>query len=194
MQAIRENAKYKNSETVWAGKYKNSQNLSHWHYDCELLYVIEGKLEVMCDKKWYFISKGDTFFINSEQVHFMHARTEDTIIIVINFDYGIIQPFTHNLTLFTPTLSRSYDIPEVYEKLKKELGNKQSFYENKTAYIIAQTMIDIFREEKIVPKTKEKPVTEQFKRLLEDINENYEFYTFETAANFMHMAPTYFSR
>ncbi len=46
MQAIKELRRYGGGEKVWAGKYKNSQNLMHWHYDCELIYAECGKLEV----------------------------------------------------------------------------------------------------------------------------------------------------
>ena len=54
---------YSLNEKVWVGKYKNSQNISHWHNECELLFVNEGQLEVMVDGNLYTLNKNDSFLI-----------------------------------------------------------------------------------------------------------------------------------
>lgn len=194
MKAIKEVRKYGVNESVWAGKYKNSHNLPHCHYDCELLYVENGSLNVMCGKTYYVINKGDAFFINSEQVHFMQAIEQDSILTVILFDYNLIKPFADKLALANPILQGDYKIESVYKLLKKELGERQGFYEFKTANVISQLFIEIFRNEPTIFKPKEKTSTEKFKKLLDEIQVNFEFYSFENAADFMHMSTAYFSR
>ncbi len=74
MNAKREQWSYLPNAKVWAGRFKNSHNAPHWHYDCELLFVENGELGVFCNGKFYTMHAGQAFFINSEQVHYMHAK------------------------------------------------------------------------------------------------------------------------
>ena len=76
MLAKHEVWKYQGAERVWVGKYKNSHNLPHWHYDCELLYVEEGEIDVFCEKKNYRLTRGDALFVANGQVHYMHAQPD----------------------------------------------------------------------------------------------------------------------
>ena len=50
MLAKREIWKYPEEAHVWVGKYRNSHNLLHWHYDCEFVYVERGSIDVFCEK------------------------------------------------------------------------------------------------------------------------------------------------
>lgn len=58
MKAKREQWQYSPNAKVWAGKYRNSHNMPHWHYDCELLFVENGSLDIFCNQKGYRVSKG----------------------------------------------------------------------------------------------------------------------------------------
>jgi len=102
LKAKREQWQYSPNAKVWAGKYRNSHNMPHWHYDCELLFVENGSLDIFCNQKGYRISKGQAFFIDSEQVHNMHALSADTVVTMIIFDYDIIKPFTEKSRLPRP--------------------------------------------------------------------------------------------
>ena len=77
---------YNANEKVWVGKYQNSQNISHWHNDCELIYVCQGEINIMNDKVLYNLKPGDSFFIDSKKIHNMQAQCENTIIMIIVFD------------------------------------------------------------------------------------------------------------
>ena len=46
----KESWSYNNNEKVWVGKYQNSHNISHWHNDCELIYVCQGEIAVFAAK------------------------------------------------------------------------------------------------------------------------------------------------
>ena len=179
---------------VWAGKYKNSHNLLHWHYDCEFLYVEKGSIDVFCEKKKHSLSRGDALFIDSEQVHYMSATEQDTTLIVIVFDYSVIKPYLGNIRLLSPKLEHTYPVTEIYKKLGDVLLNKKTFYGAIAAGIILEFAATIFQAEKVTSRAPVDSTSETFKKLLEEIADKCEYYTFDDAVNFMTMSPAYFSR
>ena len=194
MQIRHEHINYKNYQKVWIGKYLNSQNLPHWHKDCELLYVDKGKLRVMCDRKNYEISEGQTFFIGSEQLHYISAEDKSSILTTFFFTDEIIKPFADGLTLVNPVVEGDYGILKVYEKLKREFEDQKKFFELSIKITVSELMLEIFRNEQFCPKETGVQTTQTFKKLIASIENGYEFYTFEDAADFMGMNPSYFSR
>jgi xylan 1,4-beta-xylosidase len=63
----------------------------------------------------------------------------------------------------------------------------------KTTSLITNLVIDIFRQEEIVPNnTKDKTIS-NYKNLLNQIDESFEYITFSEAADFMGLSDTYFS-
>ena len=105
MQAKREQWQYQKGAKVWDGRYKNSHNMPHWHYDCELLYVEHGELDIFCNGVNYRVRVGDEVFIDSEQVHYMHARDPQTVVSMIIFDYDLIKPYANGTELVSPAHS-----------------------------------------------------------------------------------------
>lgn len=185
---------YSPNEKVWVGKYKNSQNISHWHNECELLFVNEGKLEVMVDGILYTLNKNDSFLIDSQKIHNMHATIENTLTTVIIFDYDLVKKILVNYELEQPYLTNDYQIEKIYFSLYNELKDKPLFYENNIKATIQKLVIDILRKEKLVKRKKNKKFDENLMFLLNDINENYRYYTSEMAVKIMNMNPSYFSR
>lgn len=194
MQAKHEKINYGNGEKVWAGKYKNSQNLLHWHYDCELVYVERGQLTVACDKEIYRIAEGQSLFIDSQQLHYIRAERADSLLVTFFFAADLVSSFAEGFRLSSPLLSESYSIPALYAEILDELRQKRRFYERSTALKMERLMLEIFSREPVEPRRKGKPATESFKKLLALLREDYEFLTFESAAAFMNMSPAYFSR
>ena len=194
MKAKREQWSYAPNAKIWAGKYRNSHNAPHWHYDCELLFVEKGGIDVFCNGKLYSLLPGQAFFINSEQVHYMHAKTTDTVITMFVFDYGIIKLFANDVALASPLLSQSYELLKLYEEIKKQFSSGRTFFAQYSSCMIVMKMIEIFRSEQTVPKEKRIRTVERLKMLLTDIDEKYEFYDLNTAADFMGMNAAYFSR
>lgn len=194
MIAKREVWKYADKVKVWVGKYKNSHNLLHWHYDCELLYVEKGSIDVFCDKKTHRLSAGELLYVDSGQVHYMQARERETILIVIVFGYDILRPYIGDLRLASPKLSHSYPIPQIYGEIRGLLLNKPPFFAGEAAGKIISLMASVFRGEALVPRVSADKTTERFIQLLEDVTEKFRDYTFERAVSFMNMSAAYFSR
>lgn len=194
MSKNKESWEYNENEQVWVGKYQNSQNISHWHNDYELIYVCQGEIEIMHDKNNYSLLPEQSFLIESKKIHNMHAKYENTIILIIVFDYNIIKNIVKDFELESPILLKDYDIPLIYNTLYKELIEKPFSYEIKTESIIKNLIINIMRNEKIIPKKKEKSINQNLMILLNDIDINYHDYTLNKAAKLMGMNPSYFSR
>ncbi len=195
MLAKREIWKYSDHGKVWAGKYRNSHNLLHWHPDCELICLERGGIDVFCNGKSYTLAVGQALFIDSEQVHYMHATQSDTVLVVLIFDYNVIRFFAERFTLACPMLKKDYPIAQTYRKLRTVFTEKPPFYSAEACCEIEKLMIEIFRGEALTAKEKKyDKATISFKQLLEEINLHFRDITFEDAASFMSMSPSYFSR
>lgn len=193
MKIVREAWQYGESERVWIGRYRNSQNLPHWHYDCELLYVDKGSLDILCNQTLYRVSKGQAFFIDSEQVHYMHAISPDTEVSMLVFAYDIIKDFAEGLCLLSPVLSSDYGIPALYLSLKKIFSEKKRFYEYTAEAEVMRLITEIFSAETIIPQESASS-RGRFKELFVDMGERFQDYDLDTAAQFMSMNASYFSR
>lgn len=194
MQANRELWNYGTGERVWVGKYKNSHNLPHWHDDCELIFVESGELDVFCDGKTYTLKRGNAMFLCGGQVHCMIAKEGGVVLTTIVFHYELIKRYFKGYSLTTPVLCGTYPIQETYFVLMEELQSKKNFYREAVEQVLTGLMLQIFRGEELVPKAQRNETHEQFKKLLDEIGIHFEFYTLETAARFMNMNVSYFSR
>ena len=58
----------------------------HWHYYCEILYVMEGALSIEADKKTEVIQGGDMAFIYPLQLHKVRLCNQKTKYAIIKFD------------------------------------------------------------------------------------------------------------
>ena len=179
---------------VWAGRYKNSQNLPHWHYNCELFTVDKGALDVMCNGTVYRVESGQSFFIDSGLVHYTHALSPDTEITMIVFDYGIIKPFAAGLALEIPIISADYGLHALYDEVMGEIKSRKPLYSYRAAIDVAKCMTDIYRGERTCPSDAKDGRTDRLKALMSDIDENYADYDLTAAAKFMNMNSSYFSR
>lgn len=194
MGVKREQWNYIGSGKVWVGRYRNSHNLPHWHYDCELIYVESGGLNLFCNQNAYRVNAGQSLFIDSEQVHYMHALTPQTTLSMIIFSYDVIHRFTDDKTLASPVLSDDYGLDGAAKEIMLELKERRPLYDVKAETKVISLIVDIFRNEKLVEKNKSKRTIERFKGLLTEIDEKYEFYDLEAASDFMGMNAAYFSR
>ena len=194
MIAKREIWRYPEEAKVWVGKYRNSHNLLHWHYDCEFVYVEKGSVDIFCEKKKHSLHQGEALFTDSGQIHYQRACEPDTVLIVIIFDYNIIRPFLEKYQLASPKLFNSYPIPAYYERLRRILTQRRAFYGEEATCAVCEMMIEVFRGEQLVHRLENDRAEEAFKKLLEDVHERYAEYTFEEAVRFMGMSDAYFSR
>lgn len=194
MLAQHELRKYTGGEAVWVGKYKNLTNLPHWHYDCELIYADFGGAAVTIDNRVYRLRAGQAVFINSKTVHYIKAENGSVLSFFL-FDSDIIKPVLLSARLKEPVLRGEYGIPGIFSDLADSLNKKPPFYYLSVNNKMQGLMLEIFKgEETLQAAPGEKPVTKQYRKLLEEIDDKYAYYTFSDAADFMGMSESYFSR
>lgn len=194
VKAKREIWNYHNKSGVWAGKYRNSHNMPHWHTDCELLYIERGAIDIFCGNEAMTLTVGQACFVEPETIHYMHAQTPDTVIAVLIFSYGIIEGVTDDNVLEHPYIRRNYGIGEVYNVVKRELTDKQAHFEQMICDKIRDLFIVVMRNEATVQRKKENSTALMLRKLLDKINDDYAEITFEDACKFMALEPAYFSR
>lgn len=193
MLANYEFRKYEDDGRIWIGKYKNLQNLPHWHYDCELITVEQGNALISVDSKTFRLSKGQSIFINSQQIHYVQAN-KDSILSFFLYDYKLTEKITNNVSLVSPLLNNKYDIKEIYNFIENELKNKLAFYSFITEQKLKLLVATIFRNEPITHINDHKErYNDLYKNLLAEIDNNLQYYTFKDAAAFMSFSEPYFS-
>lgn len=75
----------------YVSKYTAGEIAWHWHKEIEVITVYQGVLYVEIENKKFTLSKGESLFINSEEMHFMKMDAkEECIIISFVFDKVLI--------------------------------------------------------------------------------------------------------
>ncbi len=194
MIAQREVRTYSEQVKVWVGKYKNSHNLLHWHYDCELLYVDKGSIDVFCGKQTHRLLPGEALYVDSEQVHYMQALDPETILTVLIFDYEILRPYMGDISLACPKLSGRYPVPQTYREIRDLLLEKPPFYAGEAVGKIISLMASIFRGEPLSGRRPDDRTSKQLIGLLEAVSSRCDEFSFGQACEFMGMSDAYFSR
>lgn len=195
MLANFEKREYQGKERVWTGRYRNLHNLPHWHLECELIYIEQGKTIVSHNHQEYSLCAGDAIFLNSGEIHYIKSE-ENSVVSICLFDSALIQSLTKTQHLLSAKLRRSYPISECFEKIKIELNEQKPFFELQTCVQITSLMIEIFRNEAVSEQTqpKERSSIANYKNLLIEIEEKYGYITFSDAAAFMGLSEPYFSK
>ena len=194
MSKTKELWSYQDEEKVWVGKYLNSHNISHWHNDYELVYVNNGTLEVMVDGNTYTLNEKESLLIESKKIHNMHAQIDNTIVSIFIFDQSLLNKGMSNFQLESPLLTNNYNLDNIYTTLLNELKEKPSFYQSNTNLIIQNLLIQIYRNESLTNKKQSKKMNENLLYLIDQINNNYQYFTFDDAVKIMNMNSSYFSR
>lgn len=194
MLAHFEKREYEGKERVWTGRYRNLNNLPHWHLECELIYIEQGLVRVSHNHQEYVLNEGEAIFLDSGEIHYIKSEA-GSITAVTMFDSGLLSDM-QNFHLQCAKLCHSYPIPECFENIRRELTARPPFFELQSCQHIISLMIQIFRREKLctAPLREETSSITKYKRLLTEIEEQYSYITFSDAASFMGLSEPYFSK
>lgn len=186
---------YEGKERVWTGRYRSLHNLPHWHLESELLYVEQGQTFISHNHQEYSLSEGDAIFLGSGEIHYIKSES-DSIVAITMFDSSLITDLNDTMQLSSAKLEHHYPIPEYFANIRRELNDQPPFFELQSCEYIISLMIQIFRKEKLNPKTssQEHSSIANYKNLLAEIEKKYGYITFSDAAAFMGLSEPYFSR
>lgn len=190
----REVRKYFGNVRVWVGKYKNLTNLPHWHSDNELVFAEKGNANLFIDGKTFLLNEGQSVYIAPNCMHYIKAEN-GSILTFFLFDKDISTKIVGNKALISPLLTNDYNLKQLYSLIDKELTLSSPIYTISITNRIERLMLDIFINEAVSEVlVQDDYLTERYKRLLTDINENYAEYSIEDAAKFTALSESYFSK
>lgn len=190
MLANYEKRHFKEGEKIWLGRYQNLTNVLHWHLECEIILVIEGKVRIKIGDHSFDGQKGNCFFCAGEELHYIMG-SENSLVDIMIFDKSIAKDITDHYALLSPKLPDTLCILEFFSKIKVLLSQKGIFYKESLENKARGMLIDIFRYCNIVTRD-ENP--QFYKNLINKINDEFAFISFEDAVRYSGYSAAHFSK
>jgi len=186
---------FNEGEKVWIGRYKNLRNILHWHFECEIITILEGSAKINIDNQLFEGIKGDSFFCNANQMHYIYGN-DDSIIEIVIIDTSIANNINSKYLLANCKLSNTKIVRNYIKLINNELMLKGDFYKIKIESIITQMIIDLFRGGEVIENEEKNisPTPVFYKSLIDKIYREYSHITFSEAAEFSGYSSAYFSK
>ncbi len=179
---------------VYPCKYKNLNNIPHWHTEYELIFVESGTVTVTADGNLFTLTEGMSLFLHQGTVHSIFSAA-DAVTVVIKAEGTYFEALFGRKKLVSPLLSKDYGFAAYMEELFGESAKRDEYSGLLADSITTRLFAHILRGEPIEEISREDSSSaERYKLLLEQIAENYAYVTFEDAADFMHFSRPYFSK
>ena len=195
MFAKQEKSKQLAQERVYVSKWLNLKNSAHWHDELEIIYCQTGRCYISVEEQKITLLDGECVLVEGGKIH--HIQTdENSICIVLLIDENLLAPVVKGRRLKEYKLLSPPNVPAVYERINTELKEKREF-SSVIADAAALTLVaEIFRTEETEQKTDEPKNSRHalLKNLLEEIETNYRFSTFQEIAKKFGYSPSHFSR
>lgn len=194
MLANHERRVYPDHALVWVGKYRNLKNISHWHFDHEIVACEHGEALISLDQETFTLRKGQCIYMRGQSVHSI-LSAPDTTLYVSLFSDDLIRRITDNYCLSSPVFTDTLHALDTFKRIRRAGMQRGRFYDEASNAMMQQLIAEIFSVleiQKTVVTTS--AATERYKKLLYEIDEHVESYTFSTAVEYMNMSEAYFSR
>lgn len=175
----------------------------HWHKEVEILYVLEGSVNMHLDQKQFTLNQDDVVVVNSMSVHKIERSNQDNILLTLQFSPEWLSDnvfISCNSTTTTEPIGIQYDtIKQELAKMVWEMNKKAPGYRS---YVMGrmQTLCGHllrYFSEGINPEAEDGNKNYDFKRLnrvLTYIDQHYkEKVTLQTMAEQEHLSLHYFS-
>lgn len=194
MLANHEHRIYPDHCLVWVGKYRNLKNISHWHFDHEIAVCESGEALISLDQETYTLQKGQCIYLRGQSVHSILSAPDATLYVSL-FSDALIRRITDNYCLINPVFTDELHVLDTLERIRSACFKKDRFYDEISNALMQGLIAELFSVRDIQKAAvSTSPVTERYKKLLYDIDENTESYSFTRAVDFMNMSEAYFSR
>ncbi len=174
-------------------RYRNLQNLPHWHREHELVLVENGTAAVMADGNLFTLQAGESIFLHSEALHSIRAEAGG-VVTVVKIDAEHFRRLFDKKRLQSPLLSSKLDVAGVLGRLLDEQRQSDTYSGRAIDSLTTGLLIAILRGHPLTERAPESDTAETYKALLDHIASNYAYITFDEAAHFMHFSRPYFSK
>ena len=178
----------------------------HWHKEIEIVYMINGHLDIAINGRNYPINDGDLFFCNSEEIHITNVDDSDSVnkylVVLISYDY--IKKYLKKLD---SVYFNVFDNQVATEKIKESMrqlvyieNNPKSDFDELTKNVEILRIIHVLLSECTVRKRTNfiEHTPDNFsyaKRVLEYVGENYrDDITLNDMASLVGLSSAYFSK
>ncbi len=190
MLANYEKRYFNDGEKIWFGTYQNLTNVLHWHLECEIIRVVEGEVRIQIGNHSFIAHTNDCFFCTGEELHYIMGASNSCVDIVI-FDKSIAEDITNHYALLSPKLPDLIQIQDFFNQIQNIHAGKRPFYKEALENKARGFIIDIFNNCDITTQNNKLHV---YKNLIDKINDEFAFITFEDAVNYSGYSSAHFSR
>ncbi|MBQ8409013.1 MAG: helix-turn-helix domain-containing protein [Clostridia bacterium] len=180
-------------DPVWCARWLNVKNNYHWHEETEIVYCQSGGASVFAESNEIRIREGESAFIPGESIHKIESD-KGAIVITVLID-GTLASSVTDLTPISEKLAYKHDIIAYYEAVKAEQNGKRDFYSSVIKAETIKMLANLLRLEPLAKK--ERSVTskyDHYKQILEELQKDFAYITFEEACRRFSYSPSHFSR
>ena len=197
MNTLYESSNTKGNAHVSCIKYKNLNNISHYHSDFEFVYINQGKAKITIDENIFNISAKDCVFIFDNDIHHIQSD-ENTIITILKAESKFFENVFASKKLLSPTLKNNENVESVLENIRKELNTPLENGSIMADSIATQFFIKMLRDEQTTSCENERATklnaTKRYSLICDKISNEYRTITFDEAAKYMYFSKPYFSK
>ena len=197
IKAVHESSSIKGDSHVSCVKYRNLNNIAHYHSDYELVYVNEGCATVVINGSSFNLNKGGCVFVSSSNVHHIHSD-KTAVVTVLKAERRYFKRLFASFVFQSPVIEHPSDIDCVLSEIKAELCSYDDNSNMMADSIVTQLFINLLRKELTVSRESEifhKPNnTRLYNEISLKISNEFSTVTFEEMAEYMHFSGPYFSK
>lgn len=189
------------------GEANNLEFPPHWHEEIEIVYMIEGNMQVGLDNKTYLLKPRDIFLIGRGDVHHFTPHTEPNQSIIIQFGlsfFSTLPSYMVDGRFVEPLLNAGVPAHKAMEgqilTMVNEYKEKEEGHEMALKARLFDLMVILVREIPMEPfsareKNRQLSRLKRLDRVLEYIDENYDQKMgLEDVAAVANYSPYHFTR
>lgn len=178
-------------------KYKNLNNISHYHSDHELVFVNEGSATVFIGEKFFHLKERDCVWIHSNDIHYIQSDRA-TVITVLKAGEKHFKSIFASHKPRSPLIDQSDRIERDLNSIAFELKAQNDHSHIMADCIATQLFITLLRNGQAEPLESTGSGTSSTNQLYNTIcqmvSSEYGTLTFSQAAKRLHFSEPYFSK
>lgn len=177
-------------------------NTPHWHKELEIIYLLDGQLDVFIEDKHHVFKAGEFMVINPKKIHYFKRASQTNRTIVLQTNPKIIEYFSpeiHDLQFQFSSFSatpeqRDYFVTTIYDIITS-LHDQKPVYTLEVLLKLAELLIFLVREPGTAAiATKANRISERLIQITTFIDEHFhKKITLEDLADQVQLSPTYIS-
>ncbi len=183
----------KRESKTYICKYKNLNNLLHWHTETEIVIVLRGIVKIQINSDNYLMNQGMCAFLKSGDIHCING-SPDSITHIIKTSCDSVGDIVGNDRLKIPVFTSMPSVEKFFIKIESEIKNKKEYFGIIADSMTVQLIAEIFRTQEVCFDDISLDLNKDSKKLLGWISQNYAHICFEDAVKYTHFSTSYFSK